>query len=93
MTRLSLSERLAAAAEHSKQQLAAIPARPSEIEPARQTEHQVVRRVKPPKQPRIQFLVRLTEPAREAIREAAWREKLSEQEFIERFALGLTKIQ
>lgn len=83
MTKMNLSERLAAAAQHSKQQLAAAPVQAPETWPAR--------KVKPPKPARVQFLVRLTEPAREAIREAAWRSKLTEQEFIERFALSLTQ--
>jgi len=93
MTRLSLSERLAAAAEHSKQQLASAPAKRPEIAMPRQVEPQPPRMVKQPNPVRVQFLVRLTEPARQAIRDAAWRERVSEQEFIERFALGLARVQ
>lgn len=61
--------------------------------PAAQPEAWPPKKVKPPKPLRVQFLVRLTEPAREAIRKAAWRAELSEQEFIEQYALSLPKPQ
>ncbi len=41
----------------------------------------------------VQVLVRLSEPARDALRETAWREKSSVQAVIERYALGLAKVK
>lgn len=42
-----------------------------------------------PSVPRIQFLVRLTPEARRRVKDAAWKERISEQELIERYALTL----
>ncbi len=79
--KLHLSNLLTAAAEHSRVQnaaaLTAPPAKKAKLVPVE----------------RVQFLVRLTPEARARIKHAAWLSKLSEQEFIERYALTLAKVE
>ena len=85
-TIMNLSDRLAAAAQHSKAQIAAEPI-------------QAATAVWPPgkpravKPPRVQFLVRLTAEARAAIRCEAEKQGITETDLVERYALGLTKTQ
>lgn len=83
MTKTNLSERLAAAALHSKAQIATAPA--PEVFPAVWPP----KKVKAVKPPRVQFLVRLTADARLRVHEAAQALGISEQELIERYAMTL----
>jgi hypothetical protein len=83
-TTMNLSDRLAAAAQHSKAQIAAAPIQaPVAVWPPVKP-----RAVKPPK---VQFLVRLTVEARAAIHAEAMKQGITETDLIERYALSLTQ--
>lgn len=82
--KLSLSDRLVLAGQHSKVQLAAEPV----VAPPPVWPPEKPRAVAPPK---VQFLVRLTVEARASIRAEAEKLGITETLLIERHALGLAR--